>query len=70
MVGGFILGDKFFLEIYSGLKSLTYFLKSLEIWKTNIEIFIPIRVFDSNGDLGSFNMFIYVHHSYRFNIES
>lgn len=47
MVGGFIFGDKFNLEIYSGLKSLIYFLKSLEIWKTNVEIFIPTRVFDS-----------------------
>ena len=47
MVGSFIFGDKVILEIYSGLKSLIYFLKSLEIWKTNEEIFISTRVFDS-----------------------
>ena len=47
MVGGFIFGDKFILEIYSGLKSLIYSLKSLEIWKTNVKIFISTRVFDS-----------------------
>ena len=47
MVGGFIFGDKFILEIYSGLKSLIYFLKSLEIWETNVEISVSTRGFDS-----------------------
>ena len=47
MVGSFVFGDKLILEIYSGLKSLIYFLKSLEIWKANVENFIPTRIFDS-----------------------